>query len=194
MLKRTMLVAAAMTVALALGAATAGAQVYPTPTLFATISDTTPTPGETVTITAGGYVPGTTVTVTLEPEGTVLGTAVADADGNVTLTVTIPADLSLGDHAVAVTGETTAGVVTQAIPITVVSPSAADGGTQVPGTAGGFVPGAVGGADVTVTGGLPRTGSDNSMPLARAAALLVAIGGVMVLTARSRRAAVDTTV
>ena len=180
MLKRTMLVAVAVSAALALGAAAAGAQVYPTPTLFATISDTTPTPGETVTVTAGGYVPGATVTVTLEPEGIVLGTATADADGTITLTFTIPSNLSLGDHAITVAGETAAGIVAQSIPITIVAAGGAGGGTQISGTVTGGVSGTVTG------GGLPRTGSDSDLPLARAAAFLVAIGGVLVLTARRR--------
>jgi LPXTG-motif cell wall-anchored protein len=38
------------------------------------------------------------------------------------------------------------------------------------------------------TGALPRTGDDSSLPLARAAVVMVAAGGVLVLTARRRSA------
>lgn len=38
------------------------------------------------------------------------------------------------------------------------------------------------------TGALPRTGDDSSLPMARAAVVLVAAGGVLVLAARRHRA------
>ena len=41
------------------------------------------------------------------------------------------------------------------------------------------------------TGALPRTGDDSSLPMARAAVILVAGGGVLVLAARRHRANLD---
>jgi hypothetical protein len=41
------------------------------------------------------------------------------------------------------------------------------------------------------TGALPRTGDDSSLPMARAAVVLVAGGGVLVLAARRHRANLD---
>lgn len=175
MLKRTMLVAVAVSATLVLGAATAGAQVYPPPANFCTISDTTPTPGQTVTISCGTYLAGATVTFTFLSTPVVLGTVTADANGVATLTTAIPSDATLGDHTITVTGESAAGPLTQTIPLTVVSAGAGAG-------AGGVATGA---------GGLPRTGTDSSLPLARTAALLIAVGGVLVLAARRRRAEAD---
>lgn len=44
------------------------------------------------------------------------------------------------------------------------------------------------GATVTAAGTLPRTGSDSSLPLAQMGAVLVALGGLVVLAARKRTA------
>ena len=52
------------------------------------------------------------------------------------------------------------------------------------------VPGQARTARVT-TGALPRTGDDSSLPMARAAVILVAGGGVLVLAARRHRANLD---
>jgi LPXTG-motif cell wall-anchored protein len=40
------------------------------------------------------------------------------------------------------------------------------------------------------TGALPRTGDDSSLVLARGAAILIAVGGVLVLAVRRRRASI----
>jgi LPXTG-motif cell wall-anchored protein len=173
MLKRTMLAALAVTAALTLGAAAAGAQ-YPPPPNFCTVSDTTPTPGQSITLTCGTYVAGSTVTFTFFSAPVTLGSATADANGVVTATVTIPADATLGEHTITATGPAAAGgTLTNSVGITVVGAGQAGAGTFVPGT---------------FTGALPRTGNDSSLPLARAGALLLAVGGVLVLAARRRRA------
>ena len=52
--------------------------------------------GDTVTVTGGGFAPGSTVTIVLDVDGTEveLGTATADDDGNISVEVTIPADVA----------------------------------------------------------------------------------------------------
>lgn len=64
-----------------------------------TASDDTPVPGDTITLTAGGFRPGETVAFT--PEGIAAVSAVADAQGTATASLTVPGDVTRG--AVAVT-------------------------------------------------------------------------------------------
>lgn len=180
MLKRMMVVTAVASLTLLAGSVRADAQQYPPAASFCTISDTTPTPGQSVTITCGGYAAGAEVTFTFFSAPVVLGTAVADADGQVSLTAEIPSYASLGAHTITASGAAAVGgTLTQTIHLTVVGAGSADAGTRVPGT---------------VSGTLPTTGSNNSMPLARAGALLLAVGGVAVLVTRRRRAEARVTV
>ena len=65
----------------------------------AAVSDAEPLRGDQVTATGSGFDAGTTVTVTLpERRGTVLGTGVADANGTVSIPVTVPMYLKEGGH------------------------------------------------------------------------------------------------
>lgn len=63
------------------------------------------TPGGDVTVTARGFQPGEQVQVWLYSEPRFSGRAVADADGVVTATLTVPRDLAAGTHAVVLVGE-----------------------------------------------------------------------------------------
>jgi 5'-nucleotidase len=70
----------------------------------AAIADPTPLRGDTVTVTGTGFDAGTTVTATLPSHnGTVLGTGVADANGAVSISFTVPVLLAQGSHPVDVT-------------------------------------------------------------------------------------------
>lgn len=60
--------------------------------------------GAEVTLVARGFVPGERVTFVLHSDPVVLGTAVADADGVATLTVTLPTGVPAGAHTVVATG------------------------------------------------------------------------------------------
>lgn len=174
MFKRTVLVTAVASIALLAGPVRADAQQYPPADTFCTISDTTPVPGQDVALTCGGYAAGATVTVTFFSSPVTLGTTTADADGVATLTTEIPSNAAVGRHSITTSGAAaTGGTLTQVIYITVVAAGAAGAGTQVP---------------ATVSGALPTTGSDGTMPLVRAGALLLAVGGVAVLATRRRRA------
>lgn len=178
MFERTILVAAAMVAALVVGAAPAGAQQYPPADDFLTVDDVTPTPGQAVTLTSGTYVEGAPVTLSIASVPSRLGTATADAAGAVSLSGVVPAEIELGAHTITATGTAPGGPLTQSITITVVAPGGTAGGT-----AGGTIE--EGG---TAGGNLPKTGSDSTMPLVRVAALLLAVGGVLLLATRRRRA------
>jgi hexosaminidase len=168
MVKR-MVVAAA--VALGLLAAPAAAQQYPPAQNSLTVSDTTPTPGQTVDITAQTCVPGSSVTVTLDSDQVVLGTAAADSSGVAGMSATIPANTSLGAHTIIArcTGSDGAPLTLTAA-INVVAADGSGGGSST-------------------GGGLPRTGDDTSLPLARIGLALAAAGGVITAVAAKRRKA-----
>lgn len=96
---------------LALAAGPAAAQAcYPigqgTPTCPAppglTVSDDTLVAGQSFTATARGFRPGTLVTFTID--GVVLGTAIADAQGVASATLTIPAGIGAGRRTLVATG------------------------------------------------------------------------------------------
>jgi 5'-nucleotidase len=71
----------------------------------ATVSEPKPLRGDKITVTGTGFDAGTTVQVTLpERRGAVLGTGVADANGTVSITVTVPVFLKQGSHQLDVTG------------------------------------------------------------------------------------------
>ncbi|KRB77944.1 hypothetical protein ASE01_07130 [Nocardioides sp. Root190] len=63
-----------------------------------TASDSTPLPGDVITLTAGGFRPGESVAFT--PEGIASVSAIADAEGIATATLTVPADVTRGATAV----------------------------------------------------------------------------------------------
>jgi LPXTG-motif cell wall-anchored protein len=171
MLRRMMMIAAAGAAALVVGAAPVGAQQYPPAPNFLTIDDSTPTPGQTVTIESGVYIPGSTVEVVLTSVPVTLGTASAADNGEVSLQATIPADAAPGTHTITASGTTEGGPIVQSITITVVG---AEGLVGAPQTDAG--------------GALPKTGSNSTMPLVRAAALLLAVGSMLLLATRRRRA------
>lgn len=170
---RRMLVIAAATAALVVGAAPAGAQQYPPSNNSVTIDDVTPHPCQAVTITAATYSPGSTVEFTLASTLTALGSATADANGVATLTAAIPDGTEPGDHTITATGTSENGPLSQSITVDVVGNCAGEATKTTTADA---------------TGALPKTGSNSTMPLARTAALLMAVGGVLLLATRRRRA------
>ena len=62
------------------------------------VSPSTVTPGQVVTATVPGFSPGALVDVSLHSDPIDLGGFTADAEGDVTLTFTVPADLPPGPH------------------------------------------------------------------------------------------------
>lgn len=164
MLKKTLLLGAALLFVMAGTAAAQDADAYPpTPAESLTVSDTTPAPGQSITITACCFMPGTTVTFTLFSAPVVLGTATADAGGVATLVATIPADTTPGTHTIEATGIGIDGApltVTQTITVVAAGQSAAP---------------------------LPTTGSGSTTPMTQVALAAIAGGGLLVLLANRRR-------
>ncbi|WP_372966823.1 choice-of-anchor G family protein [Microbacterium sp.] len=66
--------------------------------------------GERQTAVGTGFLPGESVSGVMSSEPIALGTQVADEDGTVTFTWTIPADTDLGTHTVTLTGVTSGSV------------------------------------------------------------------------------------
>jgi hypothetical protein len=117
--------------------------------------------GKTMTVSGSGYAPGSTVTVLIYSEPQVLTTVVADASGNFTVTVTVPAGLAAGTHTLVASGVDTNGVARYVtLPVTV--------------TAAGTAQLAYTGADVV----LPAIGG----------LVAVAVGGGLIVASRRRSA------
>ena len=95
------------------------------------------TPGKKLTVSGTGYAPGSMVSVVMYSTPQVLTTVVADASGNFTVEVTVPAGLAAGKHTVVASGVDANGVLRYVtLPITVTT----TGGAMLANT----------GADVTV--------------------------------------------
>lgn len=131
-----------------------------------------------VTVTAGYFTPGSEVTITMQSDPVTLGTATADATGNITGTFVLPAATTQGQHTITATGARLGTGVSESVSaqITVTFPAGCvSNQTTTPTT-------------TTGGGSLPVTGSDNGMFVAIGAALLVA-GGLLVMATRKRNAA-----
>ncbi|MFI5894098.1 fibronectin type III domain-containing protein [Actinoplanes sp. NPDC051513] len=71
----------------------------------------TTAPGATITITGSGYAPYSTVVLSLFSNPVSLGTATADANGNIAVTVSLPAGTPTGSHTLLATGLDSHGAV-----------------------------------------------------------------------------------
>ncbi len=123
-----------------------------------------------------GLTPASAVEVTIHSEPIVLATGFADANGNFSQYVTIPADTPAGSHAITVTGTDLNGnPMAKSLFFSinadgVVTAISSDGPTPEP----------------TGTGGLPTTGSD-SFPLMATGSALIILGGAGAAYAARRR-------
>ena len=163
MIKRTLLLAAALALAFIPGVAQAQYDNGD----FIAVGDTTVTPGQPVPISGCCFAGEVTLTIA----GRSLGTVTADANGVFNTTVTIPSDLAAGDYTITATGQNIdgSGQLVLSFPITVVGAGAAD--TDRPGRGAGT---------------LPRTGAD-AFPLAQGGLALVLVGAGAVFSVRNRR-------
>lgn len=128
------------------------------------------TPGAPVTLTVQGAAPGTDVTFIFQSDPVVIGIATADANGTAVLHTTWPVNASSGLHT----------VVAQGIGGDSVNPGPLDLSIEVT-------------CAPAAAGSLARTGSD-SLPWVRVGVVLVALGGILLLTSRRRHAVVRETV
>lgn len=107
--------------------------------------------GSTVRITGSGYAPNSTVTLIIYSTPQVLATTVADGDGNIDVTVTVPDGLAAGDHTLVAAGVDAAGNAHYlTLPITV-STGTAD--AQLPDTGASVALPAIGGLSALAFGG-----------------------------------------
>ena len=113
----------------------------------------------TVIITCTGFTPGVTITITID--GEVAGESVVAPDGTAVLSDT---GLACGPHEF----------------------SATDGTTTVDGT---FDVACEPGAPVQPAGTLPYTGNDSTLPVAQLGIALLAVGALITVVVRKRRAA-----
>ncbi len=168
MFKRLLAGAVAIGALLVFVALPAGGQGYVEPNNL-TRSGEACAPGGDLTLTADGAAPGTDVTFIFDgPPQVVLGVVTADANGVAVLDGAWPDDVTPGFYDVSATG----------------TEDELDGGGELELIASvecGFA-----GAPA---GSLPRTGSD-SLPWVRIGVVLVALGGVVLLTSRRRHSAV----
>jgi len=153
-------------------AAPAAAQQYPPAVNSLTVSDTTPSPGQTITIQGQTFAEGATATVVLNSDPVTLGSATANAAGQIVLQATIPTDTPLGSHTLVASGQAPNGQ-TLSLSLAIEVVPAQGGGT---GTSGG---------------NLPRTGDSTSLPLAKVGLGLLAAGGVIYSIAAKRRKALS---
>lgn len=134
-----------------------------------TISVTIVTPGGTITFTITGiFTPFESITIYIHSTPVVVGHLTADAHGNVSGTVTVPADTPPGQHTLEAVG---ANGQTASIPFTVSA-----------------TPGSTTGASGSSSGSLPFTGADIAAMSAVGAALIIG-GGVAFTTGRRRKRA-----
>jgi hypothetical protein len=125
-----------------------------------------------ITVTTSNLAPGTDATFTLYSDPVVLGTVVADAEGDATLVFDLPAGTTLGRHEVVTTGINEFGVADEgSVFLNVTTCATGDGDGDDDGTGGG---------------GLARTGTDVSTPI-RAAVVVFAAGAALLLVSRKRQ-------
>lgn len=162
MIKKTLLLAAALVVVLA---GTAGAQDYPPSGDRIDATRTTVAPGESMVLGIQICVPASSASFVLD-NTTTLGTGTANQAGRAEATVTIPSNTAPGSHTI--TGscpDPDGGTLTQVLGITVTAPGQA------------------------AARPLPETGSGNALPLSQVAIAAIAGGGLLVLLADRRRRA-----
>ena len=143
------------------------------------LSSDTVVQGGKVTVNTQGWQPGSTVQVWLRSDPLLVGSGIADAAGNATVEITVPADFPVGAHTVVMTGTSLGGVASEvAAGLTVTSLGTAAG--QVVSQSG------LGAAAATTTtsGSLPQTGSPLTVPLAATGFVLLAGGSALVLWRR----------
>jgi LPXTG-motif cell wall-anchored protein len=134
------------------------------------VSPTNPFAGDTVTLTGEGFPTSpSSVEISIDGPEHVIGIAHIDGSGQFSESVTIPADLSTGEHLIGVVCEDFFG-------ITVVDVRARSTSSTPSSPSGGSAP-------------LARTGTNTTQPLVVAGLGAIAAGSALVLTARRRRLA-----
>jgi hypothetical protein len=163
--------------------------------LTTTDADKTVGVGEQVTVSGSGYLPGSDVEIVMYSAPQVLTTVVADADGDFTATVTVPAGLASGTHHLVAAGVDEDGtprylvvevVVTGGV-AAVTGATAAGSSLTATGEAGATEIATTGTKAATAGGGLAYTGF-SALPFVGGGLLALLAGGGLFLAARRRSA------
>lgn len=165
MFNRLLLVSLAV---FAVSASPSVAGAYPVPPNNIVVDDATVVAGQSITLTAKTFMTATSVTFTMFSSPIVLGSASANTAGVAVLVTAVPG-VTAGLHTVEASGTGVDG-----LPLTV--------STNVDVSVSGATTTTVAG-----TGTLPRTGSNSTLPMARIAVSLLAVGALMVFAARWRQ-------
>lgn len=170
MIRRALLFGLTLVTLLSLAAAPAHAQEYDGTTAEGSVQ-----PNGDIVVTASGFLPNTTITYTVDKYEVRVasGSAMSDANGDVTFTVAYHGD---GEYVITMTD----GLNVQVLGVTV------DRTADRPGT--GVDDAGPTGVEATSTGPLARTGPDASLPLSQLGVALVMAGAVAVYIGRQRRA------
>ena len=134
-----------------------------TGTLTGNTSTCSASSGCSLTLSGSGFQPGETVGLTFNSTPVSLGTTTANSSGGFTFSVTIPAGEPAGNHTIVATGESSGTTASFAITLTAAT-------TAAP----------------SPSGGLAFTGADISA-LVGVGAVVIALGGLLVLASRRRR-------
>lgn len=136
-----------------------------------TVSSTSVTVGQTITLTCTGFAPTETITITFNSDPINVGTTTDSSSGTFSTPITIP-NVAPGTHTITATGSTGDSA---SVTVTVVTPAAA---AVTPPSVSPSAP----------PSGLAFTGVEIGL-MALAGAVLLIVGGMLVLTTRKRRAA-----
>lgn len=130
---------------------------------------------------------GTPVTNGVQSDFIQLGTGVVDETGAANATFKLPLSLEPGPHNVVFRGVKDGQPSSILIPFTLVG----DAGAAGVGAGRGVGSGTATNARTGVLGALPRTGSQEALPMAASGIALVVVGAGVVVAARRRRTALD---
>lgn len=157
-------------------------------------SNNRPSPGQQMSSSSGSgsFDRGTPVMNGVQSDFIQLGTGIVDETGAADATFKLPLSLEPGPHNVVFKGVKDGRPSSVLIPFTLVGDAGAAGGGAAGGGAGrGVGSGTATNARTGVLGALPRTGSQEALPMAASGIALVVVGAGVVVAARRRRTALD---
>lgn len=150
----------------------------------ATVTPSNVPAGQSVTVTGSGFTPGETVQATVHSQSIDLGTFTADAEGDVTFEVTLPASLEPGEHLLVLTGLSSGHTEAIAVTVTASPTTSPPAPTVVPVSSKSPQSPATSTSASSPTTSLPFTGLDVGAIL-RTGLLLLVVGALLVRRRRS---------
>lgn len=165
----------AVTLAAPAGAQTCPSTYAPSPCVTLTLSATIVAPGVAITITGGGFLAFSVIVITFHTAPVTLATVRADANGDFSATVTIPASAAPGSHVIEASGTGANGQpLTLTTPVTVAAVVPVSTSHQ-----------ATPSQPTSTSGQLPFTGTDLALTTGTGA-VLVAAGAAAIVASRRR--------